>query len=219
LVNFKINRLPAIHIVDRYLNTLSLFDVVNDNKGLDYFIPVDEKADLNLLPDDFRDGYIALVIGAKHFTKQLPLNKLINLCNLLTHPVVLLGGDDEKVTGETIKNNTRIPFFNTCGKMSINQSAYLVQQARVVITHDTGLMHIAAAFRKKIISIWGNTIPEFGMYPYMPHPASEIIQVKGLNCRPCSKIGHKSCPKKHFRCMNDLNEIEIAALAEKMYLT
>lgn len=219
LVNFKINRLPAIHIVDRYLNTLSLFDVVNDNKGLDYFIPDDEKADLNLLPDDFRDGYIALVIGAKHFTKQLPLNKLINLCNLLTHPIVLLGGDDEKVTGETIKNNTRIPVFNACGKMSINQSAYLVQQARVVITHDTGLMHIAAAFRKKIISIWGNTIPEFGMYPYMPHPASEIIQVKGLNCRPCSKIGHKSCPKKHFRCMNDLNEIEIAALAEKMYLT
>ncbi len=217
LVNFKINRLPDIHIVDRYLQTLSLFDITNDNQGLDYFIPESEKTDLSMLPDDFRNGYIALVIGAKHYTKKMPLKKLINLCNLLTHPVVLLGGNDEMPAGETIKNNTKIPVFNACGKMSINQSAYLIQQARVVITPDTGLMHIAAAFRKKIISIWGNTIPEFGMYPYMPDSASQIIEVKGLRCRPCSKIGYQACPKKHFRCMNDISENEIVVLAEKMY--
>lgn len=217
LVNFRINRLPDIHIVDRYLQTVSLFDVINDNQGLDYFIPEDEKPELSLLPDDFRQGYIALVIGAKHNTKKLPVHKIINLCNLLSHPVVLLGGNDEKEMGEAIKNNLNTPVFNACGKMSINQSAFLVQQARIVITHDTGLMHIAAAFKKKIISIWGNTIPEFGMYPYMPDPASQIIQVTGLKCRPCSKIGYQSCPKKHFRCMNDINENEIAVLAEKMY--
>jgi ADP-heptose:LPS heptosyltransferase len=217
MVNFKINKLPAIHIVDRYLKTVSLFDVVNDNHGLDYFIPADENTDLNLLPDDFRNGYIALVIGAKHSTKQLPIKKIINLCNLLTQPVVLLGGNDEVMAGDIIKNNTKTSVFNACGKMSINQSAYLVQQARLVITHDTGLMHIAAAFKKKIISIWGNTIPEFGMYPYMPDQASRIIQVNGLPCRPCSKIGYKSCPKKHFRCMNEIKETVIADLAQKMF--
>ncbi len=217
LVNFRINRLPDVHIVDRYLQTVSLFDVINDNKGLDYFIPEDEKPELSLLPGDFRQGYIALVIGAKHNTKKLPLNKIINLCNLLLHPVVLLGGYEEKETGEAIKNNTNTLVYNACGKISINQSAFLIQQARIVITHDTGLMHVAAAFKKKIISIWGNTVPEFGMYPYMPDPASQIIQVKGLPCRPCSKIGYQSCPKKHFRCMNEINESEIAVLAEKIY--
>jgi ADP-heptose:LPS heptosyltransferase len=67
-------------------------------------------------------------------------------------------------------------------------------------------MHIAAAFKKDIISVWGNTIPEFGMYPYMPGANSHIMEVKGLSCRPCSKIGYKACPKKHFKCMEQIDE-------------
>jgi ADP-heptose:LPS heptosyltransferase len=74
-------------------------------------------------------------------------------------------------------------------------------------------MHIAAAFNKKIISLWGNTIPEFGMYPYQPDPESVVFEMKNLRCRPCSRIGFKKCPKKHFRCMNDLDEREIAEKA------
>jgi ADP-heptose:LPS heptosyltransferase len=74
----------------------------------------------------------------------------------------------------------------------------------LVLTNDTGLMHIAAAFRKKILSFWGNTIPEFGMSPYQPDPVSVVLQVNGLKCRPCSKLGFDKCPKKHFRCMNDI---------------
>ncbi|MBL7917238.1 MAG: glycosyl transferase, partial [Bacteroidia bacterium] len=55
------------------------------------------------------------------------------------------------------------------------------------------------------ISFWGNTIPEFGMYPYKPHPESKIMEVKNLKCRPCSKLGYKKCPKQHFNCMNQQN--------------
>jgi ADP-heptose:LPS heptosyltransferase len=69
-------------------------------------------------------------------------------------------------------------------------------------------MHIAAAFRKKVISIWGNTVPKFGMYPYMPgdEAKSIIIEVKGLKCRPCSKLGYERCPKGHFHCMEWIDE-------------
>jgi heptosyltransferase-2 len=70
-------------------------------------------------------------------------------------------------------------------------------------------MHIAAAFKKDIISVWGNTIPEFGMYPYLAGKKSKIIEVKELSCRPCSKIGFKKCPKKHFYCMNLIDENDI----------
>ena len=72
-------------------------------------------------------------------------------------------------------------------------------------------MHVAAAFNKEIISIWGNTIPEFGMSPYMPQTPnnSTIMEVKGLNCRPCSKLGFDKCPKGHFKCMNLIDEEEI----------
>ena len=73
-------------------------------------------------------------------------------------------------------------------------------------------MHIAAAFSKKIISIWGNTVPEFGMYPYLPNKESKIIQVNNLKCRPCSKIGFSKCPKKHFKCMEDIIEQIISTI-------
>ncbi len=113
---------------------------------------------------------------------------------------MLLGGKGDCEVASKIENEIKqTPFFNACGKYNLNQSASLIRQSSVVISHDTGLMHIAAAFKKKIISIWGNTVPEFGMYPYLPGEGSEIIEVKNLKCRPCSKIGFDKCPKKHFK--------------------
>ncbi|MCK4361595.1 MAG: glycosyl transferase, partial [Bacteroidales bacterium] len=79
---------------------------------------------------------------------------------------------------------------------------------------DTGLMHIAAAFKKQIISIWGNTVPAFGMYPYLPETEknkSVIVEIKNLRCRPCSKLGYKKCPKGHFDCMQKITEDKIIA--------
>lgn len=98
--------------------------------------------------------------------------------------------------------------------MTLNESAALLKQASVVITHDTGMMHIAAAFQKKIISIWGNTVPDFGMYPYLNNEyrnSFKIIENNDLSCRPCSKIGFDKCPTGHFKCMNDLKMQEITA--------
>ena len=77
-------------------------------------------------------------------------------------------------------------------------------------------MHIAAAFKKDIISIWGNTIPEFGMSPYMAGTNSKIMQVQNLSCRPCSKLGYSKCPKKHFSCMNLQDETIITEACKSL---
>ena len=119
-------------------------------------------------------------------------------------PIILIGGLEDKLRGEVIAQN-QTEIINTCGDLSINQSAYLIKHAQKVITHDTGMMHISAAFKKEIISIWGNTVPEFGMYPYLSSEQSKILEVKNLSCRPCSKIGYKKCPKGHFKCMNQID--------------
>lgn len=206
-----------MHIVDRYLGTTSLFDVQNDGKGLDYFIPPGDEVDIATLPGAFAPGYIAFSIGGKHATKQLPAEKIIRLCRQINKPVLLLGGQDDRETASLVGKHAGSIIFNACGLYNINQSASLVRQSRVVITHDTGLMHIAAAFNKKIISLWGNTIPEFGMYPYQSDPRSVIFEIKGLSCRPCSKIGFSKCPRKHFRCMNDLDEKQIAEKALSLF--
>ncbi|SDD99999.1 heptosyltransferase-2 [Dyadobacter soli] len=204
MTQFKINYLPDTHIVDRCLDTLKAFNIQNDGEGLDYFIPYKDQVELEWLPETHRNSYVAYAIGGQHFTKKMPVPRMIDLCRKINHPIILLGGPEDSEAGEAIRNALGdIQIFNACGKYSFNQSASLIQKALVVFSHDTGLMHVAAAFRKKVYSIWGNTIPEFGMYPY--RTAFEKLEVKGLDCRPCSKIGHSKCPKGHFKCMNDIS--------------
>lgn len=205
MVQFKINNLPKAHIVERYLDTVKPLGIINDHKGLDYFIP--EKDIIKLeenLPTVFLNGYYTLVVGGSYFTKQIPLNKLKEICTKSSKPLVLLGGKDDSDTAEALHHLFKETTINLCGKINLNQSASVIQQAEKVITSDTGLMHIAAAFNKDIISLWGNTIPEFGMGPYLPSAQSKILEVENLNCRPCSKLGYHQCPKKHFKCMNDI---------------
>lgn len=205
MTNLKWNLLPNIHIVDRYLDTVSPLGVVNDGAGLDYFLPEDQAMVFTKLPEIFRKGYIGIVTGAAHATKKIPLDKLIEICKAIDFPIVLLGGREDRETGELLAGLVPGKIFNACGIYSINESACLVKQARVILTPDTGLMHIAAAFKKPIVAVWGNTIPQFGMYPYSGHFSSPYIniEVPDLSCRPCSKIGYDSCPKKHFKCMEE----------------
>lgn len=218
ICQFKVGSSPDVHIVDRYLEPVRGMGVLNDGNGLDYFISQKDEIRIDQLPLTHLHGYIAIVIGAKHNTKKLPLEKLRKLCSTLPYPVILLGGPEDKTNGEIIAADDPIKIFNACGKYSLNQSASLVKQAKAVITHDTGLMHIASAFRKKIISVWGNTVPEFGMYPYIGKQKnkSAIVEIKNLGCRPCSKLGYKKCPLKHFKCMNLIDEAEIVSLVAKL---
>ncbi|MER0438704.1 glycosyltransferase family 9 protein [Emticicia sp. W12TSBA100-4] len=196
LVNLKINQMPEVHIVDRYLETVKDLGINNDLKGLDYFIPEKDKVQIN-------ESYVAYAIGGQHYTKKLPTNRIIEVCQKINGKIMLLGGKEDSQAAHEIEKVLGDKIINACGKYNLNQSASLVLQAEYVITHDTGLMHIASALKKKVISIWGNTVPEFGMYPYLTE--FKIIENKELSCRPCSKIGYNKCPKGHFKCMNDLN--------------
>lgn len=208
MVNFKINRLPSVHIVERYFEAIAPLGIKNDQQGLDYFIPPTEQVNIPvLLPST--TGYIAFAIGAAHATKRLPTAKIIDICQQIRQPIILLGGKAEAETGKIIHQKAGRHVVNCCGQLSLHQSASVIQQAHKVITHDTGMMHIAAAFHKTIISIWGNTIPAFGMSPYLPSAQNAIIEAQTLSCRPCSKIGFKKCPKGHFNCMEQIDVTNI----------
>ena len=209
LVNTGINLLPHVHIVDRYMQAVRKLGVDNDGEGLDYFIPPDQEVDLQQHSELLTAGnYTAFVLGATHATKRLPPLKAAEICRKMDQPVALLGGKQEEATAKAIVGANVV---NLCGRLTLHQSASVVRQSAVVLTHDTGLMHIAGAFRKPIVSVWGNTVPEFGMYPYYPAGTDKntSVEVKGLSCRPCSKIGFEKCPKKHFRCMLDIPDQSI----------
>lgn len=210
--NFKVNNLPEIHIVDRYFQAVNSLEVKNDQKGLDFFIDSEDQVVL----EDFgiKGKFLVYAIGGQFNTKKLPRLKIKELIHKIPYDVVLIGGKEDESIGLDIEISCS-NVTSLCGQLSIAQSASIIDQADAVITHDTGMMHIAAAFQKKIISIWGNTIPEFGMFPYMPENESNFdIHEVSLKCRPCSKIGHVECPKGHFNCMNqqDLDAIANSVL-------
>ena len=218
LVNFKINKLPDEHIVDRYYKAVKPLGITNDGQGLEYYIPGDDEVAPENIDSRLELGFTGFAIGGQHQTKILPPEKAALVISKIDNPVVLLGGPDDKKRGEEIiKLTPGSNIINTCGELNINQSASLIRSSEVVITNDTGLMHIAAAFNKPIISIWGNTIPAFGMYPYMPENTNNyfISEVKDLKCRPCSKLGYQKCPKKHFKCMMDQDVDAIVEAVKK----
>jgi len=207
LTSFKIDTLPKKHIVDRNLETLKTLGVLNDGLGLDYFIPEKDVVKNEDLPTSHLHGYIAIVIGAALATKKMPVHKLRELCNAIDHPIILLGGKEDYDDALIIASVDPVKIYNACGKFNLNESADLLRRSKLVITHDTGLMHIAAALQKPIISIWGNTVPAFGMYPYYGKNSKQnydVVEINKLWCRPCSKIGYKKCPRGHFNCMEKI---------------
>ncbi|MDW3648276.1 MAG: glycosyltransferase family 9 protein [Bacteroidia bacterium] len=212
MVRFKNRKIKLRHIVERYADTLSIVGSQLDHEGLDFFVPegLEEKAQ-NLLSEQLpqvSEKPLAIVLGAKHATKRWPASHFIELIEQLGEAVVLIGGPDAKEEAEEISKFIQTPLYNSVGHLSLLESAALLKQCRAVVAHDTGFMHIAAAFQMDIYSLWGNTVPEFGMTPYKsPH---QLLEIRNLDCRPCSKIGFDQCPKGHFACMKQQKAEKVA---------
>jgi len=214
LTNLNINIMPTAHITQRSLETAAALGISDDGLGLDYFIPQKDIVKQSDIPTSHSAGFISIVIGATYETKKMPVHKLQELCYKIDHPIILLGGKEDFEDAVKIASVDPVKIYNACGKFNLNESADLVRQSKLVVTHDTGLMHIAAALQKPIISIWGNTSPLFGMYPYYGTSSTQqydVAEVK-LRCRPCSKIGYHQCPLEHFKCMENQDIDEIVRL-------
>jgi ADP-heptose:LPS heptosyltransferase len=194
---FKWNTLPKVHVVDRYAQAASVSPAsVN--------LAVSNTNVVESLPSH----YVAWVLGATFSTKQFPLSKLIETIERLEMPIVLLGGEKENPLASSLQ--AHFPsLISYVGKTSLSEAALVLSKAKVVVTNDTGLMHLAAFYAKPMVCIWGNTVPAFGMYPYQSAPVFHA-QVSDLSCRPCSKIGHNTCPKGHFQCMLNQHSVEIS---------
>lgn len=206
LVNFGIDHMPDVHIVDRYMEAVKAFSLEDDGKGLDYFIPEDVSVDLKTFSLK-EDGYVAWVIGAAHEGKRFSANKVRAVIDQVKRPVVLLGGKADKELAEKITESCAGHVVNMVGRTSIHGSAWLLERANAVVTPDTGMMHIASALKKKVISLWGCTVPHLGMYPYRPGEGSEIIEPKNKEKRPCSKLGNRC--KYPENCIESISNEEV----------
>jgi ADP-heptose:LPS heptosyltransferase len=217
LTKLHLNFMPSRHIVDRSLDAVANLGVVNDGKGLDYFIPETASLKSNALPAAFQSGYIALVIGASYASKKLPVAELQALCHKIPYPIVLIGGKEDQAEGDAVASANPIKIYNACGQFNLHESALLVKNAKTVISHDTGFLYIACAFHKKTVAIWGATSPALQVEPYYPTDSIHTewyynAIVPKLPCQPCSNYGTKQCPQGHFACMK---KQDLQAIADK----
>ena len=197
-VYFKINKLKdAPPIPVRYANAFDMIEL--DDNGLDF------KTD-NQPNEQLQSGekFIGICPGAKHYTKRWPKGYYIELGKLLesnNYEVVLLGGKDDLDLCDEIAKELSNP-INLCNENDVMQTAADMMMCKAAYCNDSGLMHLAAAVNVPVIAFFGSTVREFGFFPYKSK--SLVMESDRLQCRPCTHIGKKSCPQKHFSCMLEI---------------
>jgi heptosyltransferase-2 len=236
LVKFKINlmkKLPPIY--ERYISTIitgpdsrtpgsaSLPEIFTDTASK---LHVQELLNQNNIPATGK--IICIVPSSRHFTKTYPAEsyaELINKYDTRKYHFVLVGKGEDKKDTELIKSMTGSNVFDFCNKLNLLELTELMKKCSLVITGDTGPMHIAEAVSVPIVMLAGSSVSEFGFYPKtapglplqairLEEPWAEgeeagtarnsVLEVNGLKCRPCSHIGRSYCPKGHFKCMREI---------------
>lgn len=205
LIWFKQNNVPARHIVDHYIDAVAPLGVRNDGQGLEFYIDPSIAHPGTALGSWPQSAYSVYVIGGSKTTKIAPPDTMIRVIEKMGDCVVLVGGKEDAERAESIVHHFRQrsekQIYNTCGLLSLMGSARVLQESRYVVSHDTGMMHIAVALGKKVFALWGPTLP-FLFGPYSA--TAEVIMNTDLDCRPCSKSGTDRCPRGHFKCMKEL---------------
>lgn len=150
-------------------------------------------------------AFVCMAPSSVWFTKQLPKDKWIELCNTIPKEVIIyfLGGPSDKNLCKEIKNkSTHASIQILAGELSLLESCELMKHAKMNYVNDSGPLHLATAGNAPTTAFFCSTIPEYGFYPLSYN--SQVIEVKNLYCKPCGLHGYKSCPKNNFRCGNEI---------------
>ncbi len=203
LIYFKINRYDKIlPVALRYLKTAEVANVKDDQQGLELFLG-------NTAPSLVNENYIAIAPGAAHATKRWPLQKFKMLIEMILEnfndKIILLGGKDDSGAFTSLEISTKV--INFTGRLELLDSAAIIKNARVLISNDSSLMHMATALGTPVLAIFGSTSEELGFFPF--RGKSLVIQNNDLWCRPCTHIGRKRCPLGHFKCMKEIDAMEV----------
>jgi heptosyltransferase-2 len=159
---------------------------------------------------------VALAPGSVWATKRWPsfdalATQLLADVPLAARLVVLGGPDDRPLAAAIVKAAGAHRIIDATGSLSLLASAELLRRARVLVTNDSAPLHLASAMNTPTVALFGPTLPAFGFGPLADY--TRIAEVEGLSCRPCGAHGAQSCPQQHWRCMRDLQPVQLAQLA------
>jgi heptosyltransferase-2 len=170
------------------------------------------------IPESWRRPLFAVAPGARWATKRWPVARFASVAQTLAQAqqaaVVVLGSAEDSQLAQQLCQQLSVPVLNSTGKLSLMHTAALLQQCRLLLSNDSGLMHMAAALRVPVVAIFGPTVQEFGFYPFK---ASAEVVSAALACRPCSTKGSMRCPRGHHQCMQQVTAADVLTAASKIW--
>lgn len=208
IVQFKKLELEVPSIPINYLDCGVDYGFKSDNLGLEIYLE-DESKQSYKLKSLKNNPIIGIAPGAHHFTKRYPPNKFARLLNIIAdinpkYSFKIFGSkEDEGAANLIYQANPNLNIDNYTGKLSLLETASEIDKCGLMISNDTGLMHIASARKVPVLAIFGSTVTNFGFSPYGV-PFKIVESEEKLSCRPCSHIGKSKCPKGHFKCMENI---------------
>ncbi len=161
---------------------------------------------------------IGLAPGAKHATKRWKPEFFAQVANQLgqrTKSMILILGDkSDQAVADQVSRLVTVPHKNLAGWTNLNELMAVVSTLSLLVTNDSGLMHMGEALKIPLVALFGPTVREFGFAPY--RDSSRLLECADLSCRPCSLHGEDRCPLQHHRCMEQLRPEPVLSAAENL---
>lgn len=222
LIRFGINTYHEIKPVYlRYFEAASKLGVAYDGQGTEVFPPDSEIrniAELMLNNNLHLKPLLVIAPGAQWENKRWPESGFASaadeFCARTGAQAVLIGGPGDAEICAGVEQLMKNKPLNLCAKLSLMGSAAVLGRAAMVFTNDTGMLHMAQAMKAPVVAVYGPTTQELGFFPM---PQNSRVAETSIACRPCTQKGLHSCPKTHFRCMNDIKPEVVSSLALELF--
>ncbi len=206
----------------RYFESAKALGIEYDGKGTEVFPPLSELRKVTEILEQnnlFAETPILVVApGAQWANKRWTTEGFAaaagTFCTQTGATTVLIGGPGDVEICNRVQTHMKSPALNLAGKLSLMGSAALLGKASMTLTNDTGMLHMAQAMKTPVVAVYGPTTRELGFFPL---PENSRVAETDISCRPCTQKGLNTCPKKHFRCMNDVNPNTVSDLASELY--
>jgi lipopolysaccharide heptosyltransferase II len=171
-----------------------------------------------VFPDGAVRPLLAVAPGARWPTKRWPVERFAKVAQELAAPhqaaVVVLGGAADRPLGQELCRWLSVPVLDSTGTLTLMQTAALLQRCRLLLSNDSGLMHMATALEVPVVAVFGPTVQEFGFYPFQ---ACARVVSTAVACRPCSTKGSARCPRGHHQCMQGVSSAQVLSAAQGLW--
>jgi len=204
-----------VPVAERYFAAARGLDVRPDGDPPQFFLGAEARDRVDRWLTNRRMTVAPLAVlapGAAHFTKRWPDERWVDLAQRLRargFVLAVVGGREDREAAARLAHLAE----SSAGEFGLQESGALLARAQVVVSGDTGVMHMATGVGTPVVALFGPTVEQFGFFPY---GGRAVVLQRDLACRPCSTMGSRRCPMGHHRCLSDIGADEVAAAVEQL---